>query len=1085
MRRGKWAAGFAFTVVAGLLFVAFFVLRGHAGASGTAARGSSTGSGFFTGFRTGQASATSTGSPRITGVVRDARGPVAGVHVSASRAEPEVTLSERSCPPSDSAPLDAGAPPPRLMQCWNEAFDELVDQVDRREGEAPTIAETTSGEDGSFVLDGLPEGAVTLQASSGQNVAMRPDVATNQQDVVLALDEGLFFEGVVLNGSKERTPIVDARITVFSHEHTRFFPATSGADGRFRIGPVPSADYGLLITAPGFSPLLLRREDPLEEGTFILDPPVKYAGTVVTQQGAPAPGVSVRLYTPSAEPEWSTTLTDAQGRFSLGSYEGAPAQLFAETASHDGLAHLRTEPREDILLTLGPGMFLQGTVSDERGSPIPGARVLADLDDANAPSPRGQTVTDARGHYRLGPLFRLPHFVAARAVRHVDVEPEHQELGETEETLDFTLPHAICVEGVVVDEAGQPLAGREVQLHPGLVSGPYEDVVTDHTVTDEAGRFVLDAAEAGAAWLGVDDATFVPQRFAVELPSRDAQLVLRRGVSVSISVLSAVDTPVRGARVTLWKRDARGESDHAGVTDARGQATLQGVPPGRYVAEARVAGRAVDVHASQPLEVQAGEAPSVTLRLEEGRVLRGIVVSPQGLPLPGVAVRAEVLDADRPRYLGEPSRTGVFPEGVRTDAEGRFTLRALSAARHVLTAKLPEHVIDAASSRGIRPGEDNTAVVGSDTAEVRLVLRRTPHVRGQVVAEGGAKMEFFEVNGRRYTNPDGHFDQPLDEATGPQRFVVRSMGFAAVERTVTPDGENDLDLGTLTLTQGRTVRVLLRDASTGEPFTGRVRADSGQWATVAIGYRIHGEGVVDGPPYLPATGAVPRKDGVMLLEHLPTPAFTLEVDTQLHLPVRATVGAEEDSITLALDSGARVKGHIRDAQGKPVEAQLTFTRADGITTQRYAGPGDFTLRAIPPGLYTVNAWMENGPHGTVFPARSVRIPPSGDVTLTFDALGTGATVTLRLPEDVDTAFLLPGQAPAPDSARAFEHLSLQQHPQEQWTGTSITFRRVPAGHYTVIVANRDKDRIHREELDVPAEGTLSHDVKPVWMPLVR
>ncbi|WP_375756997.1 carboxypeptidase regulatory-like domain-containing protein [Corallococcus exercitus] len=1086
MRRGYRAAGFAVAAVVGLLLLAFFVLRGPGGTSGPASRGSTTASGFFSRFSTGLASSNSTGGPRITGVVRDAQGPVAGVRVSASRVEPEVTLSERSCPPSDSASLAPGEPPPRLMRCWDEAFDELVEQVDQREGEAPTVAETLSAEDGSFILDGLPEGKLTLQATHGQSVAMRPDVTTGREGVVLQLDEGLFFEGIVTNEPPGREPVVGARITVFSHEHTRFFPATSGADGRFRIGPVPPADYGILVTVRDRGPLLRMRADPLEEATFILDRPAKYAGTVVTAKGAPAPGVSVRLYTPGITPEWRTALTDARGHFSFRSVEGPPGQLFAETAAHDGFAYVETEPREDVVLTLGPGMIIQGTVSDESGSPIPGARVQAHRHDEGTPSQRGQAVTDAQGHYRLGPLFRLPHFMAARAARHVDVEPEYQELGEMEEAFDFTLPHAASVAGVLVDEAGQPLSGRTVQLHPGPVSPSELDVITDHAVTDEAGRFVLDAAEAGPAWLDVDDATFVLQRLAVELPSENVRMVLRRGTQVSLTVLSAVEAPVRSAQVTLWKRDARGEADRVEVTDAHGQATLQGVPPGSYVAEAMVPGRAVAVHASQPVEVRAGEAPSVTLRLEEGRTLRGAVVSPQGRPLPGVALRAEVLEADRPRYRGALSRPGLEPEGVRTDAEGHFTLRSLSAARHVLTAKLPGHVVVASASQGVLAGgDDDSVVVGRDTAEVRLVLRRIPHVRGRVVAEGGEALEFFEVNGQRYTHPDGRFDQRMFEATGAQRFLVRAKGFAQVDRTVTPDGENDLDLGTVTLTRGRTVRVLLREASTGAPYNGRMRDTTGREMTAALSYQVHGEGVSDGPPFLPPTRTGPLKDGSLLLEHMPLTAFTLEVNTQFHLPSRARVGAEEESITLSLDTGARVTGHIRDAQGQPLKARLTFTRSDGLTQHLNLGPGDFTFNGLPPGRYTVNVWVEDAVHETRFPARSVRIPPGGDVTLDFDALGTGATVTLRLPEDVDSAFLLPGQALAPGSARDFVHLGLQQHPLEEWTGTSVTFRRVPAGHYTVIASNRDKDRIHREELDVPAEGTLSRDVRPVWIPLAR
>ncbi|MBN8469208.1 carboxypeptidase regulatory-like domain-containing protein [Corallococcus exiguus] len=1026
------------------------------------------------------------GSLRITGVVRDARGPVSGVRVFASRAEPEVTLSERSCPPSD-APSES---PPWLMECWNEAFDELVDQVGKREGEAPTVAETTSAEDGTFALDGLPDGTVTIHAASGLRVAMIPDVATGQQDVVLVLDEGLYFEGGVLDDVVEGKPIAGARITVFTLEHTRFFPATSGADGRFRIGPVPPADHGILITAPGFSPLLKIEADPLKD-TFVLYRPAEYAGTVVTAKGAPAPGISVRLQTPNFAPESRTTLTDAQGRFSFPSSEGVFAELFAESPAHDGLAYIGTEPREDVVLTLGPGMFLQGTVSDESGNPIPGARVETLRSGEDAPERRGKTVTDARGHYRLGPLFRRQHLVEARAEHHIDLMKEHEEPGQAEVSLDFTLPRAVSVEGVVVDEADQPLAGLEVQLHPGRAPGssPYLGAITDYTVTDEAGRFLLDAKEAGSAWLDVNDATFIPQRVTVTLPSSNLRMVLRRGASIAVTVLSAAGAPLRDAQVRLWKRDARGESDHFGVTDARGQVTLQGVPPGRYVVEALAPGKAVDVHASQPLEVQPGEAPSVTLRMEEGRTLRGVVVTSQGRPLPGVHIRATVLDADRPLYRdrGERfrSRTERRAEGVSTDAEGRFLLRSLSASRYELTVTLLEHDLDAQASQGVRAGGYASAVVGRDTTEVRLVMRRIPHVRGRVVAEGGAKLESFVVNDHEYRNPDGHFDQPLYEAIGPQRFVVQALGFAPVDRTVTPDGENDLDLGTLTLTRGRSLKVFLREAATGAPYTGRVRDDSGLETTVAVSYHVEGDGVVDGPAFRVPTQAVPAKDGSLLLEQVPTTACTLKVDTEVHLPLRVTVGAEVEHITLSLEKGARVMGHVRDAQGQPVKARLLFTRPDGTELRREPHAGDFTLTAIPPGLYTVEAWVEGRKNDVIFQPRVVRIPSSGDVTLDFDALGTGTTVTLRLPEDVGTAYLLSGRAPTPNSSMDFHHLLMQQHPLTEWTGTSVTFRRVPAGHYTVIAGNRGKDRIHREELDVPAEGTVSADVKPVWMPLAR
>lgn len=1024
-------------------------------------------------------------SRRIRGVVRDVHGPVAGARVSASRVEPEVTLSERSCPPSDSEPVAPGGPPPRLMECWEEAFDELVEQVDLREGAAPILAETLSAEDGTFVLDGLAGGEVTLQAASGQGVAMRTHVAPGREGVVLALEEGLFFEGIVTNPPPELEPIAEARITLFSHENTRFFPGTSGTDGRFRIGPVPPAGYAILVTAGNRSPLLRIHANALGSDTFILDPSARYAGQVVTATGAPATGLSVKLYVPSVAPAWRTTLTDAQGRFAFRSVDTPPGHLFVETAKHDAFAHLHTEPREDLRLTLGPGLVVEGTVQDENGSPVLGARVQALRLDEDAPTPRGQTVTDAKGHYRLGPLYRLPHFVGASAPRHVAAEPEYQEFEEDTASLDFTLRRAVTVEGVLVDEEGQPLADRELLLHLAEASSPAEATVVNRTRSDAVGRFVLGAAEEGPAWIEVQDAAFIPQRFPVERPSREVRLVARKGASVSVTVLGAAGAPVCDARVTLWKRDARGEAAQAGETDAEGQVTLQGIPAGAYVAEAVVPGRALDPSVTQPLDVTDKGLSAITLRLREGRTLRGVVVNAQGLPLRGVGIRADVPDGDQPHYIAATTRTGLPPEGVLTDAEGRFTLRQLSAPRYLLTVTLQGHVLDASGSQGTRPGDEDTVEVNSDAGEVRLMLRRIPHVRGYVVAEGGEALEDFEVNGRSSPDSGGRFDQPLFQPLGPQRLVVEARGFATVNRILTPVGGEDVDVGTITLTRGRTLRVFLRDAATGEPFNGRVRDNSGEWATVSIGYLIHGESVVDGPPYLHLSGMAPWQDGGLLLEHVPTTAFTLDVRTQMHLPLRVAVGAAEKSITLSLDPGARVTGHVRDAQGQPLKAWLTFTHSDGTTLQRNLEPGDFAFQAIPPDLYTVNAYPSDAENKAVFPARTVRIPPSGEVLLAFDALGTGATVELRLPDDVDTAFLLSGQVPAPGHVRAFEHLRLQQHPVEKWRGSVVVFSRVPAGHYTLIAGTRGKDRFHREELDVPAEGTRILEVKPVWNPLAR
>ncbi|RKH08895.1 hypothetical protein D7V97_18165 [Corallococcus sp. CA053C] len=1084
MRQGiRSKAWMGAAVILGLLLALY--LRERGASSERAARKSSTVA--AASVRTGTATPATPvpgGSLRITGVARDARGPVAGVHVSASRVEPEETLSERSCPPSEDEAEAPGAPPARLKDCWTRAYDEVVAEVSALTGEARVVAETTTEEDGTFVLDGLPEGDVTLWGLSEQGAAKLPGVTAGKQDVVLALEDGLVYEGVVKEGPEGQEPFPGARVTVFSHEHTRFFTVATDASGRFRIGPLPRADYAALVTAEERGPLLFQRASLLEFEELTLMRLLRYAGQVVSPEGTPAPGVRIRLRLQVLEPEFQFTTTDATGRFSLTTANPYQGTLFAETAAHDAFAQVETFAKEGLVLTLQPGVLLEGTVRDDAGRSIAGARVEVQPPDGSGPSKPLGTLTDATGHYRLGPLPPLPHYVAASAAHHLDVKSFTHPLDTDRKPLDLILRRAVSVEGLLVDSEGTPLPGLEVELREGPLSRRWPGPVLDTTRTDASGNFVLDAETDGPGVLTVEDDAFIPQRLAVDLPSREVRMVLHRGARVSVTVLSAAGAPMHDINVVLWQGEERGEYVRQGDTDDQGRVTLQGVKPGTYVVEAWLQTRTVEQFVSQALKVTDGEPLEVSLRMEEGRTLRGLVVDTRGQPLPGASVQFELPPGDVPRYrLHSGGCTVTEPVGVLTDAEGRFTLRHLSAPRYALAARLEAYRFEASRSQGGTVDARGALTVDAAVSEVRLVMRRKPHVRGRAVAEGGGPLKDFEVNGRESLTPDGSFDLPL-EGTSPWRLRLSAQDFAPLELTLTPEEDADVDLGVVTLKRGRTARVLLRDAETGEPFNGRLRADTGDMVTVPVTYRIRGEGDLEGRPrFPPANRGVPTLDGTLLLEHLPTTAFTLELDAPSFLPLRRGVGAEEEILTVPLERGARVKGHVRDEQGSPLRAKLVFVHSDGTMDARTAGPGAFSFRALRPGLYTVNASPVDESSEAMFSPRTVRIPPSGEVTLAFDALGPGTALTLGMTEDVDTVLLIPGQVPAPGNARDFGRMGFLEHPGGRWFGLSMRFSRVPAGHYTLLAMNRAEDRIHREELDVPAEGTLSRDVRPMWTPL--
>ncbi|MFP2927003.1 collagen binding domain-containing protein [Pyxidicoccus sp. 3LG] len=342
--------------------------------------------------------------PRLRGTVVDRFGaPVSGARVSATWPEPGRTLSELPCPeaPSDSerAPAAPDTPGPKLADCMTLASELVLELVAAREGELPILAETTTADDGTFVLEGLPEGPLSLWVLSEHGADLRSGIPAGTEGVTLIMGRGRVVEGTVRGGGQ---PLAEARVTVFDARHTRFFDGTTGADGRFLVGPVPHGDLYVFAASEGWLPALVPADEAKE---VTLHRPRPLAGRVVSS-GAPVPGTEVRMgpgeNVPGADARRATTDAEGRFRFMLPSDEA-----FTLTASRDGrYALARVEPGAspppELTLELGSALQVEGLVSDDARRPVAGARVTL--------SPEGdsvtvlETVTGADGRYRVGPV---------------------------------------------------------------------------------------------------------------------------------------------------------------------------------------------------------------------------------------------------------------------------------------------------------------------------------------------------------------------------------------------------------------------------------------------------------------------------------------------------------------------------------------------------------------------------------------------------------------------------------------------------------------------------------------------------------
>jgi hypothetical protein len=997
-------------------------------------------------------------------VVLDDRGPVPGVRVSASRPEAGRTLSELPCPQHEE--LDPGeVETRRLPECIPRSTSRILELTDTHEGEAPIHAEAVTAGDGTFVLEGLSPGSFALWVMGEHGAVMRTGVPAGVDGVELRLGEGLTLEGTVTG---EQMPLSDAQVTVIHAGHTRFFDTHTDADGVFRIGPLPVSHYLVAVSAEGWLPRLFELglpDGPTSRLELPLLLPRRLTGRVLSG-GAPAPGVEVRLEARSpSQGNVRSVKTDSEGRFLFESLGPDEYRLSAEEAGRFALLQLELEGSApwpgELVLNLGEAFFLEGTVREKAGHPVPGAQVSAIHLDTHGWAWKTRTGPD--GRYRLGPLQPGLHELRVEAERYRrEIDLEHR-LEQGSGPLDFTLERAASVLGTVVDTDGRPLARIGIAL---LFTGRTRHGNTvEQVLSDEEGRFALDPARPGDYLLQIRDDSVLSEQLPVQAPAEGIRWVLRRGGSVSGTFTDPQGIPLDRGSVVLWDLGEIGGAGGRAEVDEAGRFLLRAVRPGRYMVEATLPAASVSRSTALSIEVKEGEQVEVSLQLEPGRTLSGVVVDGAGQPVAGALIRAS--PSSVPPWRRDDGYLEILddaPADVRSGPDGRFTLNHLVAEAYDVSASKEGHRA---------PGEATR--VGAGTSEVRLVLERLGHIRGRLVDPSGAPITRFEVNGESRRDPGGAFAVPFTDS-GIEKLTLSAPGMAPVRRPVRVREGLDVDLGEIQMGPGRRVRGRVLDAETSAPVSATVRFTDAALESTSPTSRVWESVDVE-------------EDGTFELSHVEARPLTLVVEDGEHWPQRLTLDARTEEVTVRLEAGARIEVHVRDASGRPVGADLDFERDEGGGRGVYAPEGTDVLKGLEPGDYTVR--LRPHEEGFVFfRPRRVQVPASGRVSLTFEGEQGGATVRLTVKdEDVRSVWLRPGGAPRITGGQDLEqtlggslHASREGELDERWV-----LHRVPPGRATLLVVS-DLDGVggppfHFEELDIPSEGTVTREVRPLWREL--
>lgn len=594
------------------------------------------------------------------------------------------------------------------------------------------VAALTTAQDGSFAIALDPGRAYDVVATSGSFAPGRVTPAHAGERVRIELVAGALVSGRVTR-RVDASPVVDAEVKL----QVRPDPTGSDAvaprvvrtddDGRYRFAAVEPGEYWIQVHPRADAPPLWRKVD-VRNGQDVVE-------DVVVERGHPLRGRVLDAVTkaPIADAEvgegWTfrrSVRTDADGRFAFEGFalEGVYDVAVRARGYGGGRKTVRkpNEPfPESIEVELHPGRAIVGRVVDAEAKPVADAYVAAVGYDWGGSHDWLGARSGADGSFRIDSLTAAMHH--ALVVRKDGFATWQRQLSTRELSTpelqlgDVVLAPPATIRGVVVDEAGAPIARRVVSLK-GLGadylaweskdtgSGARTYLDTRRTRADDLGRFAFTDVAAGKYQLAAvidEQRRSKPLDLEIERAgdARDLRLVVERGFPISGRVTDERGEPLRAhvefVQVGTPKRfavssGADGLFEAPGLADGTYDLTVRPEDLWRApVGEAR--------HAPTTVPGVRGGTSDLVVVASIADALKGVVVDASGKPIAEATVEARGIDVAGSALL-------------RTNSRGEFTLWVARGSRHEIVV----------TTAGANPREERvaSAQVGGEPLEIRV-----------------------------------------------------------------------------------------------------------------------------------------------------------------------------------------------------------------------------------------------------------------------------------------------------------------------------------------------------------------------------
>lgn len=453
-----------------------------------------------------------------------------------------------------------------------------------------------------------------------------------------------------------------------------------------------------------------------------------------------------------------------------------------------------------------------GTVTDEAGRPVAGAKVVVASAGSKAPL---EATTDAMGQYAVRGVPAGAANVMVRARSRVPASVEVKVADQGTAKADATLPLGVRFAGKLRDMRDGPVGGASVQPVPvrDPAGGDVPPLPPDPVTSAADGSFVADGLAPGHSYkLEISHPKFLPVDMAgyeatAGTDRSDIDVTLEDAAWIAGVVMDAAGKPVAKARIGTtkemdggpgdlpsWLRDIMrrfggrvvgfgtlgGDDALSGkAVDSQGRFQIGSLPPDE---EVEIAAQAPGYFRSTMKfeNLAAGkETGGVKIVLEAATAwVEGVVVDHEGKPVVGAEVEAH--------------GTEGFAGKGKTDAQGKFRIEKLRSRGNVsLSASLTGYV---------EGDKDEVALNSSGT---KLEMKKVAKIRVKVVDAAGKPVAPVTVATYVGTDLKRRFTDFTEFQEQPAEGVLVEVRPGKVELRVMAEGYPLQSVGTWDLDPGQ------------------------------------------------------------------------------------------------------------------------------------------------------------------------------------------------------------------------------------------------------------------------------------------